>query len=236
MNNVYKKLDKKTHLIYNDLQANGRSLFRKGGTKIKKPNKKVEIINAVTKLFSQKGYMISMSEIAKEAGIAVASIYTHFEGKDEVIYLSIEEEINEYYDYLDRTIGAMEGKNTEETLWELTEAILNKLNTKEKMRFWYNMFLINGEELYEKSLKIYDFRTYSFINNLRPIFESGMRNKEIDVLSVDHALYLYLSLIEGIFKGILLRGESSKKYVIQLWEAFWDGIKNKTYTKNLICD
>lgn len=197
------------------------------GIYMKRPNKKIEIINAVTKLFSQKGYMISMSEIAKEVGIRVASIYTHFEGKDEIIYLSIEEEVNKYYDYLDEVFLSLENKNCKEALEGLLEAILLIYKSSDKIRYWHNIYLINGQDVSKKCLDLIDIRTTDYIKKLRIIFENGVNNNQILVSNTNGALYLYMSMIEGILKGILLRNEVSRDYVPYIWEAYWNGIKKR---------
>lgn len=194
---------------------------------MKRPSKKKDIINAVTKLFAQKGYMISMSEIANEVGIKVASIYTHFEGKDEIIYLSIEEEINKYYDYLDDLIISLESKSCKEVLEGLLKGILNNYNSRDKIKYWNNIYLINGKNISDKTLDLIDKRTTLYIRSLRQIFENGVKNNEISAPSIDGTLYLYMSMIEGILKGILLRDNVSRDYVPIIWEAYWNGIKIK---------
>lgn len=194
---------------------------------MKRPSKKKDIINAVTKLFAQKGYMISMSEIANEVGIKVASIYTHFEGKDEIIYLSIEEEINKYYDYLDDLIISLESKSCKEVLEGLLKGILNNYNSRDKIKYWNNIYLINGKIISDKTLDLIDKRTTLYIRSLRQIFENGVKNNEISAPSIDGTLYLYMSMIEGILKGILLRDNVSRDYVPIIWEAYWNGIKIK---------
>ena len=194
---------------------------------MKRPSKKKNIINAVTKLFAQKGYMISMSEIANEVGIKVASIYTHFEGKDEIIYLSIEEEINKYYDYLDDLIISLESKSCKEVLEGLLKGILNNYNSRDKIKYWNNIYLINGKNISDKTLDLIDKRTTLYIRSLRQIFENGVKNNEISAPGIDGTLYLYMSMIEGILKGILLRDNVSRDYVPIIWEAYWNGIKIK---------
>lgn len=192
---------------------------------MKRPNKKIEIINAVTKLFSQKGYMVSMSEIAKEVDLKVASIYTHFEGKDEIIYISVEEEINKYYDYLESILLSLEKNSCKEVLEELILAILHNYDSKDKIRYWNNIYSINGEELSKKCSTIIDYRTKLYMEKLKKIFENGIKNNEIKVLNIDGALYLYLSMIEGILNGILRHGEITREYVLHIWQAYWNGIR-----------
>ena len=53
---------------------------------MKNSKKRAEIMNAAMKLFAEKGFhQVPMSMIAKEAKVAVGTIYLYFLGKDELI-------------------------------------------------------------------------------------------------------------------------------------------------------
>ncbi|MPM75802.1 hypothetical protein SDC9_122796 [bioreactor metagenome] len=56
-------------------------------------DKKEEILVTMTELFAQKGYNTSMSDISKKVGIKVQSIYSHYESKDQIVYLVLKKEI-----------------------------------------------------------------------------------------------------------------------------------------------
>lgn len=188
-------------------------------------NKKREIISAVTKLFSEKGYMLSMSEIANEVGIKVSSIYTHYQGKDEIVFLSIKEEVNSYYDYLNEVIEKLENFSTKDTLEILIEKIIENFSSKEKIRYWNNIYLVSNNSLYKQCLEAIDERALIYIEKLKLIFKQGIKQDEIKIENIDGALYLYMSMVEGMLKGMLLRGEKSKEYNTYIWEAYWNGIK-----------
>lgn len=194
---------------------------------MKRTSKKLDIISAVTRLFSEKGYMLSMSEVASEVGIKVSSIYTHFQGKDEIIFLSIEEEVNKYYDYLDEVIDTFEDISTKEKLDKIINRIIENFNSKEKIRYWNNIYLVSNSMLYKDCLEIIDGRVLVYIKKLKLIFENGIEQGEIEVENIDGALYLYMSMIEGMLKGMLLRGENSKDYNPCIWESYWNGIKKR---------
>ncbi len=78
-------------------------------------NKKEEILDIVKGLFSQKGCMLSMSDIAECVKIKVPSLYSHFSSKDEIIYKVVEKEINNYYDSL--IIFFKKSKNRPKRRW-----------------------------------------------------------------------------------------------------------------------
>jgi AcrR family transcriptional regulator len=62
----------------------------------KTKEKRSLIMETAKKLFAEKGAMVSMSEIAREVGIPVGSIYTYFESKQILIETIIEEGWNEF--------------------------------------------------------------------------------------------------------------------------------------------
>ena len=54
--------------------------------KLKKEEKKKQIIQAAIRTFARNGYLNSrVSEIAKEAGVADGTIYIYFKSKDEIL-------------------------------------------------------------------------------------------------------------------------------------------------------
>lgn len=55
--------------------------------KVAVANRKQQLLEVATGLFSQKGYhATSMRDIAEAAGIEAASIYNHFNGKEEILH------------------------------------------------------------------------------------------------------------------------------------------------------
>lgn len=67
---------------------------------------KTRIRDTAIQLLADKGYHdMTIKSIAKSAGIAVGSIYTHFENKEDIIDCLFEEEFNkriQYMSYLDK--------------------------------------------------------------------------------------------------------------------------------------
>lgn len=191
---------------------------------MKNSNKKEEIIEAVTLLFSEKGYMTAMSDIASVVKIKVPSLYSHFTSKDEIIYIVVKKEINNYYDSLLAIQESLVGKSSKEALEKSYFYIFDYFDTKEKIKFWHNIYLIQNEELMEKCKKLIIYRNISNINNVKKIFKKGISEKEI-INSNFESEYLYLSMIQGVLEGILLYGDVARPYALKIWEAFWNGIK-----------
>ncbi len=72
--------------------------------------KKQEIINAAYSLFCEKGYLLSVSELASTVGIKTASLYSHYNSKDQIIELMVREEIEHYFGCLEEKIIQIEHK------------------------------------------------------------------------------------------------------------------------------
>lgn len=67
----------------------------------KDDEKKQRIENAVTRLILEKGFNgLSMSKIAKEAGVCPATVYTYFDNKDSMLQEIYVEYSEDVYDYL----------------------------------------------------------------------------------------------------------------------------------------
>ena len=60
-------------------------------------DKKQEILDAAFEIFSEKGYHLSLSELAGAEKIKTPSLYSHFASKDEIIELVVRDEIQIYY-------------------------------------------------------------------------------------------------------------------------------------------
>src|SRR5215210_5408784 len=58
-----------------------------GVLKVKDPDKRHSIIEAARALFTNRGYeTTTMAEVAREAGVAVGTVYLYFKSKNELLY------------------------------------------------------------------------------------------------------------------------------------------------------
>lgn len=87
--------------------------------------KKVQIMRAATKLFSEKGFhATSIQEIADSLGIAKGSVYSYFPSKDELLF-SIFKYYYELYEYKLAKIGEDRSLDTREALIAKIEHMFN---------------------------------------------------------------------------------------------------------------
>ena len=78
--------------------------------RLKSENRRNLILNTSKSLFSQKGYFnTSISDIVKECGLPVGSIYTYFASKEEIVRTIVEEG---WQDVIDRLISQLKQAKT----------------------------------------------------------------------------------------------------------------------------
>ncbi|MCX7029208.1 MAG: TetR/AcrR family transcriptional regulator [Spirochaetes bacterium] len=70
-------------------------------------NKRKAILQTSKLLFAQKGFFgTAISDIVRETGMTVGTIYTYFSSKDEIVHAIVEEGWSELYSRLERDLGA----------------------------------------------------------------------------------------------------------------------------------
>ena len=113
-------------------------------------SKKDEIIDAASHLFSEKGYELSMSDIAKKVGIKTPSLYSHFESKEEIISIVIENEMTQLYNHLNKTIDQLENESTESKLKQLYLSVFKYFDTTGKLQIVRRLPLLDDTLIKEK--------------------------------------------------------------------------------------
>lgn len=190
---------------------------------------KEKIICAMTRLFSEKGYITSMSEVAKEVGIKVPSIYSHFESKDQIISLAVEKELESFHKYLISLKSNMENETTEEILEKIYFGIIGYYEDYKRLKINRNIDLIPDGLLYKKCNFLQKEYMKKYIRELSYIFERGYERKELKFGIDEGYHYLYLTMIQGILNGMITFDEESelrKKYQKKVWKTFWNAIKS----------
>lgn len=186
-----------------------------------------EIIESTIKLFAEKGYRVSMTDIANSVEIKVPSLYSHFSGKDEIIYEAAKSFFRREHDFYLMNIKQLDMKATKTSLKYIFYLLINHIKNEKHTQFSNNIRLIPNEELKQKCESLLRVNGREIIGYIEPIIENGISQ---NILKDDREgiKLLYLSIIQGIIIGILtshndlLAGEETHKII---WETFWNGIK-----------
>lgn len=189
-------------------------------------DKKQEIIDAAFELFGQKGYHLSLADLARQVGIKTPSLYSHFESKDQLLGLMIHEEIHRYYSYLDDKLGQLNGLKCKEALKNLFFIIMEYFCEYERLRFWRAIPLIPNEHLKNTFTTLIAEQDLNYFQRMQQCFLKGMSAGEIRSSDSGNALHLYLCLIQGVLDAMLLYSNTFNKsdFAARIFDTYWEGI------------
>ena len=72
-------------------------------------SKRAAILQSGKKLFSERGFFnTSVSDIVKDSGLPVGTIYTYFKNKEEIVQVIVDEGWAEFYGRLERSLSEVE--------------------------------------------------------------------------------------------------------------------------------
>lgn len=190
-------------------------------------NKKQEIIAAAFDLFCEKGYQLSMSELAGAVGIKTPSLYSHFSGKDEIVEQTIREEVCRYFERLNETIRGAEQMRCADAMKSLFFFAMEYFSEYKRLRFWRTIPLISNEPLRDKCALLIAENDRMYNERMRQCFRKGVEKGELRPDASDGALYLYLAMIQGVLDGMLLfpKNGGERAFAASVFDAYWAGVR-----------
>lgn len=194
-------------------------------------NKKNMILDVADELFANNGYNVSMSDIAKKVGIKVPSIYSHYTNKDEIILLIIEREINRFYSFLFEKMKTMNNNACEENLKNLYYIIIDYIQSKNRLRFWKNISLIQNPELKTRCVHLIYENERILNEKIENIFNEGMKSGNINGVNPKAMTSLYFALIKGVMDMMILYQYPKTELTIFLdnvWNEYYHLLKSRT--------
>lgn len=194
---------------------------------------KDRILDATDLLFADRGYNLSMSDIAKEVGIKVPSIYSHYSGKDEIILLVVEREINHFYSFLLEEISKMDELSCEEKLKKIYYLILNYYKQENRLRFWKSISLIQNLDLKMQCGDLVREKERLVREVLNQIFEKGTKKNKIDGVDTQGMVSFYFVLVKGVMDMMLVYQNQTNDldlFYDTIWNEYWISIKNRCAT------
>jgi AcrR family transcriptional regulator len=189
-------------------------------------SKKQEIIDAAYTLFCEKGYHLSVSELADAVGIKTPSLYSHFGSKDQIIELMIRGEIDRYFACLEQQMILTEKQKCHDALKSLYSFVIDYFSDYMRLRFWRSIPLIPNEYLKTTCSRWIAEKDSLYTQQMNQCFAAGIEEGEIKPEVSDSALYLYLCMIQGVMDGMLLypKGAGENTFAMKVFEAYWCGI------------
>jgi AcrR family transcriptional regulator len=189
--------------------------------------KKDDILEAAFMLFCDKGYNLTMAELAGAVGIKPPSLYSHYSGKDQILEHMIRQEIDHYFSCLDLEMARAETLRCRETLKDLYLFVMVYFNDYRRLRFWRSIPLLPAGPLKDVCGGLIAQKDFIYNRRLKACFMRGIAEGVFRPGVSESALYMYLFLIQGMMDGMLLypKPTSENTLAMEVFEAYWEGIR-----------
>lgn len=200
-------------------------------TSEQKIEKKKNIAKSTCNLFVQKGYVsITISEIAKVAGVGKGTIYEYFENKEEIVF-ELMSCLQEDYDI---KLNSKLAKNitTKEKLLSLFDIYLNDDETIVIQRQIYKEYLAVLISRNTSQMQNYDNKMMEkYIKKLEDIFNEAIKKGEMIKDSIKFIPSIFASM-QGFF--ISNNQHNSKEVMIAYINNLFALLENKTIKGEVI--
>lgn len=184
---------------------------------------KIKILEAADSLFADKGYQLSMSEIANEVGIKVPSIYSHYTGKDDIIFHIVKQEMKNFYVQITEEYLTRLSKPFDQSLEELYYFILNYYSKENRLRFWRNISLIQNEELKKACVSYLVEQEKLLSTHLEVMFKEGIESGKWKGKDSKKMVTFYLILIRGVMDWMIVYQNSEEQkdtFFKEIWQEY----------------
>jgi len=191
-------------------------------------SKKEEIIIAAHTLFAQKGYLLSMSEIAQIVNLKTQSLYSHFKKKDDIVWIALQVEINRAFSIWSKQIESTDYSDFRADLQNFFYTIINYYKDSKTLRLWRNISLIQSIELKQKCKDLIKQKEAELGRLTQKMFISGTAQHIIKSSNLEGSMILFISMIQGLLDAMLLyENEPSmdmERFIDLAWETYWEGL------------
>jgi AcrR family transcriptional regulator len=197
------------------------------GIKVNKKNKREEILEAVFRLFAQEGYALSIKEIAALVGLKPASIYSHFESKEQIVLLTVEREVDHFYSLLEEIAEKSQTQSSRDLLEQLFFFTVNYFSEMQRMQFWQHLLAMPDEDVQMRCRQFLKNQENRIGPKLSAMGQHGVATGEIRAIAAPHLRLLFNNVLLGALESMLIFGWPPQKAMMKariVWEHFCAGI------------
>lgn len=181
-------------------------------------------------LFATLGYeSAALSEIADRVGIKKASIYSHYQKKEDLFFEIYNQELEKRLSHFSRSLILNEGKSIEDRLFLIFKEYIdyysqNKVSGEFMVRF--SFFPQKGlKEAIFSNQEIKNKR-YEFFEKLSTLFTQGQKDKTIKEIEIKDLLTSYYWLCNlCILKMVSFGKNYDLNDIKKEWQLYFNGIR-----------
>lgn len=174
-------------------------------------NKREELLKTAFTVFSEKGYAMTLNDIANANGLKKQSIYNYFNSKDEIIKEVIYREINDISERVNTEISKLNQLTYIEQLRFIFMYIYINYKSVDRINFWKRILLETNEPEGKKVKSLIREKETYFIEVIKNIFDKGCEVGDFTIKDKETALNMYKVMIHGIIDIIAVSSGTSKE-------------------------
>lgn len=185
---------------------------------------KQRILNNALALFMEKGYEgASMSDIAASTGIRKASLYAHFNRKQDIFLAIFEDILAEYVDVIHALVESRADENAPAQLERMFQDFILYCHENMKMYFWDRYFYFPPAFIAETMQRETQKTQALFLDGIALCMQRGMENGTIRRQSAADAALSYYYLMIGIAMSVKLY---DRETLLHDMRAAWSGLRS----------
>lgn len=186
---------------------------------------KKKIIADATTLFSNKGTMFSMNELANIVGLKAPSIYNYYSSKEELVLDVIECELDSYYAYFNNVFMSS-NEPSEKLIKRVFYSIVEYFSDPGKAKFWKRLGLLD-ELIVQRVRNLLIEKDKTIIQKIHAAFEDCIDQGKIIDRDVEGLSFHFYMIVQGILSNSIYYSRDNvyyKKAVDKVWNSFWAGV------------
>ena len=179
---------------------------------------KRRIMDSAFRLFAESGTEFSLHEVAREVGIRKASIYAHFNSKEDLLYAVINREIDAYFFEINEECRELKS---------IFFMILDYYDKSiAKLYFWKRLLLFPPKAFEDTLIAKTNSLSRPRDRIVIDIIQSDIPHGVISHQDAEAAALSYFSMIHGLLSSIIIyKPDDLTGHYESIWQIYWNGIK-----------
>ena len=181
------------------------------------------ILDKALVLFMEKGYDgASMSDIAHATGIRKASLYAHFDRKQDIFSAIFDDILKEYTEFISALVEAREGESALAQLERMFLEFIVYCHENMQMYFWDRYFYFPPAFMADTMQQKTQVTQALFLDGITRCMQRGIEGGSIRPQSASDAALAYYYLMIGISMSVKLY---QREALLGDARAAWGGLR-----------
>jgi AcrR family transcriptional regulator len=188
---------------------------------------KDEIKDSAYYCFAHYGYEgTTMQDIAKAVGLKKQSLYSHFESKEELYQIVLQEQRRQIAGELIACYSRLKGKPPEELLQGIFKCCVAIFSDRERLLLWKRTLIHSSTDdghvtgLAGPEIWHFDMADDSVYEDVKSLYPALADRTTFQTLFIS-----YMLMIQGYLDWMMLKGFDPDSWQM-VWTNFWDGAES----------